>query len=101
MSGHNFFAAPSPLSLLLFKLVLVSISSWLADFFFFNCFVAVGDTGDADDAGVVKVAGVSGTFGEVAVFLVAAFVGAFVGVDAGVTDDSAVAAAGDGALVCF
>ena len=80
-----------------FKLVLVSISSWLTDFFFFNFFVAVGDTGDADDAGVFKVAGVSISFGEVAV----AFVGAFVGVDSSVTDDSVVVAAGDGALVCF
>ena len=35
LSGHNFFAVPSPLSLLLFKLMFVSISSWAADFFLF------------------------------------------------------------------
>ena len=100
-SGHNFFAAPSPLSFLLFKLVLVSISSWLTAFFFFNFFVAVGDTEVTDDAGVFKVAGVSISFGEVAVAFVGAFVGTFVGVDSGVTDGSVVVAAGNKVLVCF
>ena len=100
LSGHNFFAAPSPLSLLI-KLVLVSISSWLTAFFFFNFFVAVGDTEDTDDAGVFKVAGVSISFGEVTVAFVGAFVGTFVGVDSGVTDGSVVVAAGNGVLVCF
>ena len=100
--GSPFPTIPSPL-----KLVLVSISSWFDDFFFFIFLVDVGDAGDADGAGVVEVAdvfefiGVSGTFGEAAVFLVAVIAGAFVEVNAGVADDSAVTAAGGGALVCF
>ena len=79
-SGHIFFAAPSPLSLLLFKLVVVSISSvWFAGFLFFifldvvdavvaNGTVAVdvvGVAGVADIFGVVLGAGVGGTFGVV------------------------------------
>ena len=70
-------------------------------FSFLIFFIAVGDTEDTDDAGVFKVAGVSISFGEVAVAFVGAFVGTFVGVDSGVTDGSVVVAAGNGVLVCF
>ena len=50
------FAAPSPLSFLLFKCVFVSISS----VFFFFLFVFLGDTGNG--AGVAGVLGVAGFF---------------------------------------
>ena len=74
-AGTFFFAAPSPLSLLRFKLVVVSISSvWFVVFFFFifldagDAVVAtgavdvVGVAGVADDFGVVLGAGVADTF---------------------------------------
>ena len=63
-SWHIFLAAPSPLSLLLFKLVLVStgVSSvcWFDDLVFFFVFFAVGD------AGVITGAGVAGDTGTAA-----------------------------------
>ena len=69
-SGHIFFAVPSPLSLLLFKLTLVSISSGAFGLFFFFCFFGdvfvAADGADVTGAGVagVSVAGVAG-FGVV------------------------------------
>ena len=52
-SGHIFLAAHSPLSLLLFRLVVVSISSiWFA-FAFFLCFL--GEVAGAATAGVFGV----------------------------------------------
>ena len=66
--AHFFLAAPSPLSLLLFKFGLVSIgvssAGWLACFVFFLGLLdvgIVGDTGVAGDASVTHVAGVVGT----------------------------------------
>ena len=53
-SGHIFFAAPSPLSLLLFRLVVVSISSGWLGFDFFFCFL--GEVAGAATAGVFGVA---------------------------------------------
>ena len=63
--AHTFLAAPSPLSRLLFRFVVVSILSWSSLFFFFFFFANVGDTG-VDD--VVFGVGVCGPF-----FVVAAF----------------------------
>ena len=52
-SGHIFLAAPSPLSLLLFRLVVVSISSgWLAFDFFFRFLGEVAGTATAGVFGV-------------------------------------------------
>ena len=90
-SGHIFFAVPSPLSLLLFKLKLVSISSGVFGLFFFFCFfgdvfVAAG-RGDADGADVTG-AGVAG----VSVAGVAGF-GVIVGSDVGVAFAATTAAA--------
>ena len=100
-SGHIFFAAPSPLSLLLFRFVDVSISSM--DLFFFLVFLG-------DGAGVAGVLGVAGFFWVVSFFGVAVIVaGAAVAVivaDAAsdpvvVVTAAAAAAACVGALVCF
>ena len=104
-SGHSFFAAPSPLSLLLFRFVVVSISSTGLAFFFF-----LGDGA----AGVLGVAGffwLDGVFfGVVAddcLIAVAAAAGvSFVVVTAGVSfvdvasvGVSVVTAAADGSIV--
>ena len=84
--AYFFLAAPSPLSLLLFKLELVSIGISSVDFIFFSDFLGVGDAGDADFTGVDGVFGVAGTFGDAGVFI-----------GSGVAGHSG----GGGALVCF
>ena len=127
--GAHFLAAPSPLSLFLFKFELVSIgvssASWLAcfDFFFGLLDVGVagdagvvgttGDTGVAGDAGVAGVVGITGDTGvvtDVGVTRVAGVVGTTG--DTGVAGDAGVAGTADvpcfvvdfwdgGAFVCF
>ena len=83
--AHTFLAAPSPLSRLLFRFVVVSILSWSSLFFFpFFFFANVGDTGVVDVA-VVFVVGVCGPFFVVGV----------------VAFSCVVAAAGSGVLVWF
>ena len=58
--ARTFLAAPSPLSLLLFKFVVVSMFSWSSLVFFFFFFLAnVGDTGVVDVAVVFVVVVVS------------------------------------------
>ena len=80
--AHTFLAAPSPLSRLLFRFVVVSMLSWSSLFFLpFFFFANVGDPGVVD---VVFVVGVCGPF--------------FVGV---VAFSCVVAAAGSGVLVWF
>ena len=62
-----FFAAPSPLSLLLFKFELVSIgvcfAGWFPRFVFFLVLLNVGDAGDPGVAGDAGTAGDSGVTG--------------------------------------
>ena len=61
-SGHIFFAVPSPLSLLLFRFTLVSISSGAFILFFFLCFL--GDVkGTVGVFGVVVVEGLGDAAG--------------------------------------
>ena len=60
----HFLAASSPLSLLLFKLALVSIGVSSVDLVFFFVFLDVGDARDAD---VTGVAGIVGTVGDTGV----------------------------------
>ena len=84
-SGHIFLAAPSPLSLLLFKLAFVSIGVSV-DFVFFLDFLGVDGAGDAVFIGVV---GASGIFGDDSIFI-----------GSGVAGGSSTAGGG-GALVCF
>ena len=97
----TFFAAPSPLSLLLFKLVVVSISYvWFAGFFFF-IFLDVGDAAVADGTGAADVVGVAGVADVFGVVLGAGVVGTFGEVGAGVFGDSGAAGGGGWALFCF
>ncbi len=86
--ARTFLAAPSPLSLLLFKFVVVSMFSWSSLLFFFFFFANVGDTDVVDvvDVAVVFVVGVCGPFLVVGVAACSA---------------AAAAATGSGALVCF
>ena len=72
-SGHIFFAVPSPLSLLLFKLKLVSISSGPFGLFFFFCFF--GDVFGVVAAGLGDAAGVDVTSVGVAGVCVAGVAG--------------------------
>ena len=89
-SGHIFFAAPSPLSLLLFRFVDVSISSMLFLIFFLDFFGAgvAGVLGVAGFLGVTAI--VAGAAGDSVVVVFAAAAGGFDADFAGV-----------GALVCF
>ena len=82
-SGHIFFAVPSPLSLLLFKLTLISISSGAFTLFFFLCFL--GDVFGVVAAGLGDAAGADVTGAGVAGVGVAGVA------DAGVTGGSGVA----------
>ena len=98
-SEHIFFCGPSPLSLLLFKLVVVSISSvWFAGFFFF-IFLDVGDAVVANGTGAVDVVGVAGVAYVFVVVLGAVVAGTFGVVGAGVFGDSG--AAGGWVLSCL
>ena len=81
--GIFFFAVPSPLSLLLFKLKLVSISSGAFGLFFFFCFF--GDVFGVVAAGLGDAAGADVTGAGVAGVSVAGVA------DAGVTGGSGVA----------
>ena len=100
-SGHIFLAAPSPLSLLLFRFTLVSMSSICCLFFFLFFF---GDIGCTAAAGVFGVT--VDVVGDAAGFCVFGVGVAGVGdTGAGVVGGSGVAAtataAADGAFVCF
>ena len=87
-SGHIFLAAPSPLSLLLFRLLVVSISSIGFAFVFFLCFL--GEVAGAATAGVFGVDLVDAAAEVVVVGVAGAGVGVASG--SGVAATSAVAA---------
>ena len=94
-------AAPSPLSLFLFKFELVSIgvssADWLACFDFFFGLLDVGVAGDAGVAGVVGITGDTGMAGDADVTRVAGVVGTTS--DTGVAGDAGVAGTAD--VPCF
>ena len=103
-SGHIFLAAPSPLSLLLFRFVLVSISSGWLGLFFFLFFLRVGNAGDAGGTAAAGVIGVAvDVFGDAAGVCVAGAGVAGAGVVGGSGVAAAATAADDdgGALICF